>query len=111
MNRVGLGGNDPPQTPPAVLLRGDPSPRTPLGRDSSPQTPLAPPGPGNFEVFLIPVDECYSLVGELRMKWQGFDGGAEAREALATFLDGLRRRAVLLKGRMPGPLEPELGER
>jgi Family of unknown function (DUF5947) len=51
------------------------------------------------QVFLIPVDECYSLVGELRMKWQGFDGGAEARAALATFLDGLRRRAVPLKGR------------
>jgi hypothetical protein len=50
------------------------------------------------EVFLIPVDECYALVGELRMKWQGFDGGAEARAALASFLDGLRRRAVLLEG-------------
>jgi hypothetical protein len=49
------------------------------------------------EVFLIPVDECYSLVGELRMKWQGFDGGAEARAALAAFLDRLRRRAVLLE--------------
>ena len=48
------------------------------------------------EVFLIPVDECYSLVGELRMKWQGFDGGAEARAALAAFLDGVRRRAVPL---------------
>jgi len=54
------------------------------------------------EVFLIPVDECYSLVGELRMKWQGFDGGAEARAALAAFLDGLRRRAVPLGARGPG---------
>ena len=52
-----------------------------------------------YEVFLIPVDECYSLVGELRMKWQGFDGGAEARAALATFLNGLRRRAVPLPER------------
>jgi Family of unknown function (DUF5947) len=78
-------------------------------------------GPGGrppaYEVFLIPVDECYSLVGELRMKWQGFDGGAEARAALATFLDGLRRRAMLLKARtggpdmMPGPREPELEDR
>jgi hypothetical protein len=33
------------------------------------------------------------------MKWQGFDGGAEARAALAAFLDGLRRRAVPLEGR------------
>jgi Family of unknown function (DUF5947) len=51
------------------------------------------------EVFLIPIDECYALVGQLRMYWQGFDGGAEARAALAAFLDGLRRRAV--------PLAPE----
>jgi hypothetical protein len=49
------------------------------------------------EVFLIPIDMCYSLVGELRMYWQGFDGGAEAREALASFLAGLRRRAVVLE--------------
>jgi hypothetical protein len=82
--------------------------------DPGGSTPLAPP---RYEVFLIPVDECYSLVGELRMKWQGFDGGAEARAALATFLDGLRRRAVSLQGRrsdpdvMPGPREPELEER
>jgi len=63
-----------------------------------------------YEAFLIPVDECYSLVGELRMKWQGFDGGAEARDALATFLAGLRRRAVPLAGRdvVPGPRQPEL---
>jgi Family of unknown function (DUF5947) len=51
------------------------------------------------EVFLIPIDMCYSLVGELRLYWQGFDGGAEAREALATFLAGLRRRAVVLERR------------
>ena len=27
------------------------------------------------------------------MRWQGFDGGAEVRAALAEFLDGLRQRA------------------
>jgi hypothetical protein len=46
------------------------------------------------EVFLIPIDECYALVGELRLRWQGFDGGAEARAAIAAFLDSLRQRAV-----------------
>jgi Family of unknown function (DUF5947) len=50
------------------------------------------------EVYLIPIDECYSLVGELRLRWQGFDGGAEARASLATFLDSLRRRARALEG-------------
>jgi len=69
--------------------------------------------PQQYEVFLIPIDECYSLVGDLRMKWQGFDGGAEARAALATFLDGLRRRAVLMDAGsvLPGPRLPEMEER
>jgi hypothetical protein len=48
------------------------------------------------EVFLIPIDECYALVGELRLYWTGFDGGAEVRAALAAFLEGLRKRAVAL---------------
>lgn len=48
------------------------------------------------ETFLLPIDECYSLVGELRLRWQGFDGGAEAHAALAAFLAGLRRRALAL---------------
>jgi hypothetical protein len=49
------------------------------------------------EVFLIPIDMCYSLVGELRLLWQGFDGGAEAHAALARFLADVRRRAVALE--------------
>ena len=63
-------------------------------------SPPSPPGhpPGHNEVFLIPIDECYSLVGELRLRWQGFDGGAEARAALGAFLDRLRRRAQVLEG-------------
>jgi hypothetical protein len=51
------------------------------------------------EVFLIPIDMCYALVGELRMYWQGFDGGAEVRTALANFLSGLRHRALTLDRR------------
>ena len=50
----------------------------------------------NNEVFLLPIDQCYSLVGELRLRWQGFDGGAEAHAALAAFLAGLRVRALAL---------------
>jgi len=66
-------------------------------------SPPSPPGPphasaGHYEVFLIPIDECYSLVGELRLRWQGFDGGAEARAALAAFTGSLRRRALVLEG-------------
>jgi len=81
VNRTGPGGTT-PRDPPA------------LGGMPSPQTPLAPP---HNETFLIPIDECYALVGELRRLWQGFDGGEEARTALATFLDGLRQRAIALE--------------
>jgi hypothetical protein len=50
----------------------------------------------NEQAFLIPIDLCYSLVGELRLRWRGFDGGEQARDALAAFLDDLRRRALPL---------------
>lgn len=45
------------------------------------------------QVFLIPIDACYSLAGALRLNWHGFDGGTEVRQILAEFLDGLRKRA------------------
>jgi hypothetical protein len=50
------------------------------------------------EMFLIPIDECYALVGELRLRWQGFDGGAEAHAAIAEFLSSLRQRATAWEG-------------
>ncbi|MCK9900566.1 hypothetical protein CC117_21110 [Parafrankia colletiae] len=43
--------------------------------------------------YLLPIDACYRLVGELRLHWRGFDGGAEARARLAAFLADARRRA------------------
>ena len=63
------------------------------------------------EVFLIPIDMCYSLVGELRLYWQGFDGGAEVRAALEAFLTGLRRRAVVLAPAAPGRMASTEEER
>jgi hypothetical protein len=45
------------------------------------------------ETFLVPVDMCYALAGTLRLNWHGFDGGAEARHALETFLADLRQRS------------------
>ncbi|MFD5763855.1 DUF5947 family protein, partial [Streptomyces sp. NPDC127044] len=45
------------------------------------------------ECYLVPVDICYELVGRMRLLWQGFDGGAEARAALDTFFEHVGRRA------------------
>jgi GMP synthase (glutamine-hydrolysing) len=39
-------GDDPPQPPPDLSSRGDPSPRTPLGREPFPPDPLGPPSGG-----------------------------------------------------------------
>jgi Family of unknown function (DUF5947) len=48
------------------------------------------------EIFLVPIDICYSLAGALRLEWHGFDGGAEVKRILADLLAGLRQRARTL---------------
>jgi Family of unknown function (DUF5947) len=46
-----------------------------------------------FEAWVVPIDACYQLVGTLRQSWRGFDGGSEARAAIASFFDEVARRA------------------
>lgn len=48
---------------------------------------------GRTTCHLVPIDVCYELVGRMRLLWQGFDGGAEARAALRTFFEQVERRA------------------
>ncbi|MEU7556207.1 DUF5947 family protein [Streptomyces sp. NPDC044571] len=48
---------------------------------------------GRTACYLVPIDICYELVGRMRLLWQGFDGGAEARAALRTFFEQVERRA------------------
>ena len=48
---------------------------------------------GEAECFVVPIDVCYELVGQLRRLWKGFDGGAEARAALDAFFARVRSRA------------------
>jgi hypothetical protein len=43
--------------------------------------------------WLVPIDECYALVGLIRTCWRGFTGGAEVWEAIGTFFEALDRRA------------------
>ena len=45
------------------------------------------------DYFRVPIDMCYALVGEVRVRWRGLDGGEEIRATLAAFVDGLRERA------------------
>ena len=46
-----------------------------------------------FSCHLVPIDACYELVGRMRATWRGFDGGQEARAALAEFFADVDRRS------------------
>jgi hypothetical protein len=42
------------------------------------------------DCHVVPIDTCYELVGRLRSRWRGFDGGSEARAALDDFFASVR---------------------
>ena len=45
------------------------------------------------EYFIVPIDECYKLVGIIRTRWSGLSGGAAVWGEIAGFFDRLRRKA------------------
>jgi hypothetical protein len=45
------------------------------------------------EYYLVPIDECYKLVGLIRTHWRGLSGGTEVWRELAEFFGGLKKRA------------------
>ena len=44
------------------------------------------------DAHLVPIDACYELVGLLRRRWRGFDGGQDVRRELAAFFDRVAGR-------------------
>lgn len=52
---------------------------------------------GAREYFLVPIDECYSLVGLIRMRWKGLSGGEEVWQEIARFFAALRARSVTMR--------------
>ncbi|MGW7363476.1 DUF5947 family protein [Streptomyces sp. NPDC054841] len=56
---------------------------------------------GRTECYLVPIDNAYELVGRMRLRWQGFDGGAEARADLDAFFAHVRQRAQVPQGSRP----------
>ena len=47
--------------------------------------------------FLVPIDECYSLVGLIRMHWRGLSGGREVWEKIERFFEELRERSKTVR--------------
>jgi hypothetical protein len=48
---------------------------------------------GASDHFLVPIDECYKLVGLIRTRWRGFSGGREVWDDITRFFEELGRRA------------------
>ncbi len=64
-----------------------------LAAEDDVEAVLVSRGDADVECFVVPVDVCYELAGRMRLLWQGFDGGPEARQSIAGFLDSVRARA------------------
>jgi hypothetical protein len=45
------------------------------------------------DCYLVPIDECYRLVGLIRFHWRGLSGGGAVREEIGRFFAGLRERS------------------
>jgi Family of unknown function (DUF5947) len=45
------------------------------------------------EHFIVPIDECYKLVGLIRSHWSGLAGGSEVWRQIADFFAGLKARS------------------
>src|ERR687883_134447 len=48
---------------------------------------------GAREHFLVPLAECYSLVGLIRSHWRALSGGREVWEEIGRFFEELRKRS------------------
>jgi hypothetical protein len=44
------------------------------------------------EYFLVPIDECYKLVGLIRLHWRGLSGGTKVWGEIGQFFNELRRK-------------------
>jgi hypothetical protein len=45
------------------------------------------------EYYLVPIDECYKLVGLIRAHWRGLSGGTEVWREIGVFFAALKKRA------------------
>ncbi|GAC1415622.1 MAG: hypothetical protein NVS9B15_14100 [Acidobacteriaceae bacterium] len=46
------------------------------------------------EYYIVPIDECFRLVGIIRMHWRGLSGGADVWKEINRFFADLKARAT-----------------
>ena len=54
---------------------------------------------GARESWLVPIDDCYGLVGLIRTRWRGLTGGKDVWEEIGRFFSVLDRRSRTAVGR------------
>ena len=52
-------------------------------------------GASPAEYYLVPIDECYRLVGLIRTHWRGLSGGTEVWREIGAFFAALKKRPAL----------------
>jgi hypothetical protein len=50
-------------------------------------------GAAPAEYFLVPIDECYKLVGLIRTYWRGLSGGTEVWREIGAFFTALKTKS------------------
>jgi hypothetical protein len=48
---------------------------------------------GARQYFLVPIEDCYALVGLIRTRWRGLTGGSEVWEEIERFFESLKSRS------------------
>ncbi len=47
------------------------------------------------QYYIVPIDECYKLVGLIRLHWHGLSGGTEVWREVSKFFAGLKEKAEI----------------
>jgi hypothetical protein len=53
---------------------------------------------GAAEYFVVPIDECFKLVGLIRLHWKGLSGGSEVWRQIARYFSELREKSRIVSG-------------
>lgn len=50
------------------------------------------------QYFVVPIDECFKLVGLIRLHWKGLSGGTEVWQEISRFFSELKQKSGTISG-------------